>query len=156
MSIVRTLVDAKVPMRDGVALSADIFLPPQAEPAPTVLVRTPYGNNTDLHIEKGRNLASRGYAAVIQDVRGRWDSDGSYYPVVNEADDGYDTLEWIAAQPWSHRQGRHGGRVLSGHDAVVGRVAGQPAPDHHCAARCAVRLSMIRPVIRMALCRSAC
>ncbi len=113
MSQIRTLVDAKVPMRDGVALSADIFLPPHAEPAPTVLVRTPYGNNTDLHIEKGRKLASQGYAAVIQDVRGRWDSEGTYYPVSNEADDGHDTVEWVAEQPWSTGKiGMAGGSYL--------------------------------------------
>ena len=113
MSKAQTLVDVKVPMRDGVALSADIFLPPQAAPAPTVLMRTPYGNNTDLMIEKGRKLASRGYAAVIQDVRGRWDSDGSYYPVKNEADDGHDTVEWVAEQPWSTGKiGMAGGSYL--------------------------------------------
>ena len=91
-----------VPMRDGVKLSADLYLPRTTGTLPTVLIRTPYSNNIADMIRKGRALANRGYACVIQDVRGRWDSEGDYYPFFNEANDGYDTQEWIGHQAWSN------------------------------------------------------
>ena len=68
--------DVKTSMRDEVQLSSDIYLPKTDGPFPTVLIRTPYSNNNEDLIEKGRRLANYGYACVIQDVRGRWDSDG--------------------------------------------------------------------------------
>src|SRR5438874_671817 len=103
----------KVPMRDGVRLSADIYLPEGSGPFPTVLMRTPYDNNADLMIQKGRRLASNGYACVIQDCRGRFDSEGEYYPMVNEGLDGYDTQEWIGKQSWcSGRIGMAGGSYV--------------------------------------------
>ena len=79
----------------------DIYLPRGAGRVPTVLMRTPYGNNGPPMIEKGRRLANAGYACLIQDCRGRWDSDGDYYPFANDGEDGYDTQEWIGAQEWS-------------------------------------------------------
>ena len=94
-------VDVRVPMRDGVALSTDIFLPRAAGRCPTVLIRTPYSNSNEQLIEKGIRLASAGYACAIQDVRGRWDSAGKYYPFLNEADDGFDAQEWIGTQDFS-------------------------------------------------------
>ena len=97
---VRTLLDAKVPMRDGVRLSADLYLPDGIGPFPTVLIRTPYNNAQDELIRKARALANLGYACVLQDCRGRFDSEGDFYPFVNEAQDGYDTQEWIGQQPW--------------------------------------------------------
>jgi putative CocE/NonD family hydrolase len=110
---VRMRFDVRVPMRDGVRLSADVYLPDTAGPFPTVLMRTPYDNNTAPLIEKGRRLASQGYAVVIQDCRGRYDSDGTYYPFVNEGEDGYDTQEWIGRQPWSNGKiGTAGGSYL--------------------------------------------
>lgn len=66
-------LNVKVPMRDGVDLSADIYLPRAEGSFPTVLMRTPYSNNTDTMIEKGHLLANAGYVCVIQDCRGRWD-----------------------------------------------------------------------------------
>ena len=92
-------LDVKVPMRDGVALSADLYLPRGAGPCPAVLLRTPYSNNTDALIEQGRRLAANGYACVLQDCRGRWDSDGEFYPF-REAADGYDTQQWVGRQEW--------------------------------------------------------
>ena len=99
--------DAAVPMRDGVVLRADVYRPargatPVEEQLPTVLVRTSYdksapGDNIDPFY-----FAEHGYAVVLQDVRGRWASEGVYYHGVNETDDGDDTLSWIASQPWSN------------------------------------------------------
>jgi putative CocE/NonD family hydrolase len=95
-------LNVPVPMHDGVNLSADLYLPRAAGPFPTVLMRTPYSNNTDDMIRKGRALANRGYACVIQDTRGRWDSQGEYNPFFDEAHDGYETQEWVGHQPWSN------------------------------------------------------
>ena len=93
-------LDVKVPMRDGVKLSADIYLPLGDGPFPVVLMRTPYSNNTDPGIQKARRLANGGYVCVTQDVRGRWDSAGEYYAFHQEAEDGFDTQKWIGRQEW--------------------------------------------------------
>ena len=93
-------LDLKVPMRDGVGLSADIYRPRAPGRFPTVLIRTPYDNNN--LIAKARSLANRGYVCVAQDCRGRWDSDGGYYPFHPDGEDGYDTQEWIGRQEWSN------------------------------------------------------
>jgi hypothetical protein len=105
-------LDVKVPVRDGVNLSADIYLPKADGRFPTILIRTPYSNNADAMVEKARRLANGGYACVIQDCRGRWDSDGDYYPF-REGEDGHDTQEWIGAQDWSDgRIGMSGGSYV--------------------------------------------
>ena len=89
------LLDIKTPMRDGVNLSTDIYLPKADGPFPVILMRTPYSNNGDDIVKTAIGYANRGYACVMQDVRGRWDSDGDYYPFHQEAKDGYDTQEWL-------------------------------------------------------------
>src|ERR1044072_8405216 len=96
---IRMLRNVRVPMRDGVELSAAVHLPAADGRFPTVLHRTPYNNNQDTYVSKGRRFASLGYAYVVQDCRGRGHSDGEYSPFVNEAVDGFDTQEWIADQP---------------------------------------------------------
>ena len=107
-------LDVKVPMRDGVNLSADIYLPKASGKFPAVLMRTPYSNNTDPMVEKGRRLANHGYVCVIQDCRGSWDSSGDFYPF-GEGPDGYDTQEWVGRQDWSNGKiGMAGGSYLGG------------------------------------------
>ena len=93
-----TEFDAKIPMRDGIKLSADIFRPRGGGKHPVILMRTPYDNNG--LIGTAIKYARRGYAVVGQDCRGRYDSDGEFYPWHQEAEDGFDTLEWIGSQPW--------------------------------------------------------
>ena len=115
-------LDVKVPMRDGVNLSADIYLPGAPGSYPSVLMRTPYSNNTDDMIAKGRRLAGSGYVCVTQDCRGRWDSDGDYYPFRNEGTDGYDTQEWIGQQAWSN------GKIGMSGGSYVGWVQWHSAP----------------------------
>jgi uncharacterized protein len=90
----------RIRMRDGVHLAANIFR--HAEPArlPTILVRTPYNKGADL-TPYFKGLVDRGYALAIEDVRGRYESEGSFEPLTQEPQDGDDTLNWIAAQPWS-------------------------------------------------------
>lgn len=88
-------------MRDGVVLRADILLPNAEGKFPALIYRTPYGKHFALKdyktFEKG---VARGYAVVVQDVRGRYASDGEFVPYQNEGRDGYDTIEWAAKQPW--------------------------------------------------------
>ena len=76
-------------MRDGVDLSSDLYLPRASGTFPTVLMRTPYDNNAPPMIEKAMRLANSGYACVIQDVRGRWDSDGVHYALFDHGPDGF-------------------------------------------------------------------
>lgn len=92
----RVLKNVWVPLRDGVRLSTNVFLPDQGESFPVVLVRTAYNK----HGISPREWVNRGLAVVAQDCRGRYDSEGSWFPFVNEGPDGLDTLDWIGAQPW--------------------------------------------------------
>lgn len=88
----------RVPLRDGVTVSADLYL--CAEPAPVVIARTPYNKNTEFCVDKARLYHERGYHFMWVDVRGRGDSDGVFEPYRNEGPDGYDVIEWAAQQPW--------------------------------------------------------
>ena len=108
---VRTALDVKIPMRDGVQTSADIYFPEGDGPFPVILVRTPYDNMS--LVEKGLIYASHGYVYVAQDNRGRYDSEGEFYPWHQEVEDGYDTRKWIAQQPWCNGKiGTVGGSYL--------------------------------------------
>ena len=86
-------------MRDGVQLAANVFLPPEPGRFPTILVRTPYNKGTTL-LPGFRLFLDHGYAMVIQDVRGRYESEGIFDPLSQEPGDGDDTLNWIARQTW--------------------------------------------------------
>jgi uncharacterized protein len=89
-----------VPMRDGVRLYANIFLPGEHVRVPVLLERTPYGKSTTLN-PNYRAFVEHGYAVVLEDVRGRYESEGDFDPLHQEVADGDDTLNWIAGQPWS-------------------------------------------------------
>ncbi len=96
------LSDVTVPMRDGTILRADIWLPSAEGRFPTLVYRTPYGKQFAAKEWTTFDKAvAHGYAIVIQDVRGRYASDGEFVPYQNEGKDGYDTIEWAAKQPWS-------------------------------------------------------
>jgi uncharacterized protein len=89
-------------MRDGVVLRADVMLPSADGKFPVLVYRTPYGKDrAPSEWTTFKKAVARGYALVIQDVRGRYASDGEFRPYQNEGD-GYDTIEWAAAQPWSN------------------------------------------------------
>jgi putative CocE/NonD family hydrolase len=92
--------DVEAKMRDGVILRADIYRPKSDEKFPVLLQRTPYDKAGAA--DEVRGLAAHGYIVVIQDVRGRFASDGDFYPVKNEAADGFDTVEWAATLPGSN------------------------------------------------------
>ncbi len=92
-----------VPMRDGVVLRANVWRPASAGAFPTLVYRTPYGKDaTETWYETHLRAVERGYAVVLQDVRGRYESGGEFFPYVNEGRDGFDTIEWAARQPWSN------------------------------------------------------
>ncbi|HAL48711.1 MAG TPA: X-Pro dipeptidyl-peptidase [Dehalococcoidia bacterium] len=90
-------------MRDGTTTYADVFRPDVAGKTPALLSRTPYDKSAPANrtgtLDAIRGAMS-GYAVVVQDVRGRYSSDGVFYTFVNEIDDGYDSVEWVASQPW--------------------------------------------------------
>jgi len=100
-------------MRDGVQLATDVYLPETEGPVPVVLTRLPYDKNGEIiRIDVfAEALLERGYALVAQDTRGKFRSEGETVPWVNEALDGYDTIDWIVKQPWSN--GRVGMTGLS-------------------------------------------
>lgn len=101
-----------VAMRDGVKLSANIFRPGAAGRYPAVLLRTPYGKG-DAITQAFQSFVNHGYAVVVQDVRGRYKSGGVFEPINQEINDGDDTLNWIARQPWSDGDvGMYGGSYL--------------------------------------------
>jgi len=103
----RLIVEKNVParMRDGTVLSADVYRLDDSERRPVLLTRTPYNKSLPLlsylPLDPLR-AAEAGYVVVVQDSRGRFASEGTFYPFLNEAADGYDTVEWAAAQPWSN------------------------------------------------------
>lgn len=97
---VRTAV--MVPMRDGVDLATDVYLP-DVLPAPALVTRTPYDKDRVAAFSDDLDLFGclrAGYVVVVQDVRGRFTSDGDFEPYRGEADDGADTIAWVAAQDW--------------------------------------------------------
>lgn len=92
-----------VPMRDGVELATDVYLPASPGRCPTVLIRLPYDKNGRYCFmeQTAAEFTARGYATVVQDVRGKFRSQGETVPFVHEAEDGYDTIEGINRQQWS-------------------------------------------------------
>jgi putative CocE/NonD family hydrolase len=119
---VEVRTDVKIPMRDGIQLSANIFLPKAKDKFPVILVRSPYGKGDDKHGE-GLFYAPRGYVFVSQDCRGRGASEGQWEPFVNEAVDGRDTHEWILNQPWCN------GSIGTTGGSYVGFTQWMPAPN---------------------------
>jgi uncharacterized protein len=102
---VETRNDVMVPMRDGVRLATDIYLPARNGNAvdgkwPTILMRTPYSKANDR--PDGPYFATHGYAVVFQDTRGRFHSEGVWHMLTDDGRDGVDTCAWIARQPWSN------------------------------------------------------
>jgi putative CocE/NonD family hydrolase len=101
-----------VKMRDGILLYADIYRPVDRSRHPVLLVRTPYDKTGEG--KTCRRAAQWGYVCITQDVRGRYTSQGDWYPFKNESNDGYDTVEWAAMLPYST------GKVAMFGDSYVG------------------------------------
>ncbi len=120
--------DIAVRMRDGIVLRADVYRPALDGRFPVLVYRTPYGKHEaaqdyKIHLKAVR----RGYAVVLQDVRGRYESEGRFDPYRHEGADGYDTIEWAASQPWS--DGRVGTYGLS-YPGAVQWLAAVETPPH--------------------------
>ena len=139
-------VEPNVPLmlRDGTITYADVYRPDAPGAFPALLQRTPYdksapGSKT-ASLDAVR-AAMRGYAVVIQDVRGRYSSDGEFYTFVDETNDGYDSVEWAAAQPWcSGKVGMYGGSYVgatqwlaakAGHPALAAIAPAATSSDYH-------------------------
>jgi uncharacterized protein len=94
-------INLPVKMRDGTTLYADLYLPhDNKKKYPALLFRSPYGKSSGSPAIDGMRMVRSGYALVMQDCRGTGASEGEYHQFLNEPDDGYDTVEWVAAQPW--------------------------------------------------------
>jgi putative CocE/NonD family hydrolase len=113
--------------RDGARLAADLYQPGGESAGPVLLVRTPYGKQGYRDEPLVSKAVERGYAVVVQDVRGRYASDGMFDPYKHEGLDGYDTIEWLAQQPWSN--GRIATAGLS-YPGAVQWLAAVEAPPH--------------------------
>jgi putative CocE/NonD family hydrolase len=96
---VEVRTEVKIPMRDGVELSANIFLPKAEGKYPVILIRSPYGKG-DAKYGDGLFYAEQGYVVVSQDCRGKGSSQGVWEPFANERNDGKDTQKWLLAQSW--------------------------------------------------------
>ncbi|HZS10182.1 MAG TPA: CocE/NonD family hydrolase [Blastocatellia bacterium] len=117
----------EVPMRDGVKLYADVYLPRAEGRYPVLVVRTPYGVQRDGVHEPMIKFAQHGYAVVVNDVRGRYESEGQWDPFRYEARDGYDAIQWAAKQPWSNGKVATQGGSYLGH--VQWRAASLQPPN---------------------------
>lgn len=103
--------DVSTTMRDGTILHADVYRPRADGTFPVLLERTPYDKSGSAGF--GVKAAARGYAVIVQDVRGRYTSEGEWYPFKNESNDGFDTVEWAAALPYSNGKiGMFGGSYV--------------------------------------------
>lgn len=99
-SNVRIQLDLWIPMRDGVRLYAALYRPAVGERFPVLLIRSPYSTQHPRYVPWAMHFAQHGYAVVMQDSRGRYESEGKWRPYIDETADGYDTQQWIGAQPW--------------------------------------------------------
>ena len=116
--------DVKMQTRDGLTLHADIYRPTAAGKFPVLLQRTPYDRRNGVAF--ALRAAAHGYVVVIQDVRGRYASDGEWYPFKHESDDGYDAVEWAAALPYSNgKVGMWGGSYV-GATQMLAAIAHPP------------------------------
>lgn len=127
----KTLSNLMAPMRDGVRLATDVYLPQGDGPFPTVLTRIPYGKTEPYCYMPliGDHYARKGYAFVVQDVRGKWDSEGVFEPNLSDTEvpDGYDTIEWVIQQPWSNGRVGMWGESYYGFTTFAGGVGCHPS-----------------------------
>ncbi|HUY26681.1 MAG TPA: CocE/NonD family hydrolase [Candidatus Binataceae bacterium] len=113
--------------RDGLTLRADVYHPDAPGKFPVRVMRTPYDKSQQLALLERDYLAPRGYVVVVQDTRGRFASEGEFYPFIHEPADGYDTIEWAAALPWSNSKVATVGQSYLG---LTQYLAGVLAPPH--------------------------
>src|SRR5258708_11345914 len=118
--------DVALKTRDGVTLYADIYRPKSPGKFPVILMRTPYDKSVNWAVSPASRIVSRGYVVIIQDVRGRYTSEGEWYPFKHEQADGFDTVEWAAALPYSDgKVGMMGGSYV-GATQMLAAIANPP------------------------------
>ena len=118
---------APMKTRDGIALYADIYRPKSPDKFPVILMRTPYDKSVSWAVSPAFKIVSRGYVLIIQDVRGRYTSEGEWYPFKHEQADGYDAVEWAASLPYSNgKVGMMGGSYVG----ATQMLAAIGAPPH--------------------------
>ena len=102
--VYKVIVERHLPMRtrDGITLYADVYRPDAPGKFPVLVCRTPYDKSQDLALTEKDYFPPRGYVLVVQDTRGRFSSEGEFYPFMHEGNDGYDCIEWAAALPCSN------------------------------------------------------
>lgn len=122
------IVQYDVPMktRDGVTLYADIYRPKSPEKFPVILMRTPYDKSVNWAIGPVFRIVPRGYIVIIQDVRGRYTSEGEWYPFRHEQADGYDAVEWAASLPFSNGKVGMMGASYVGATQMLAAIAQPP------------------------------
>ena len=111
-------------MRDGVVLRADIYRPKAEGKFPVLLQRTPYNKSNGVSF--GVRAAARGFVTIFQDVRGRYSSEGEWYTFKNESNDGYDSVEWAAALPYSNGKVGMFGASYVGATQMLAAIAHPP------------------------------
>jgi uncharacterized protein len=117
---------AAMKTRDGVTLYADIYRPKADGKFPVILMRTPYDKSVGWASSPAYQIATHGYVVVVQDVRGRYTSEGEWYPFRHDSADGYDAVEWVAALPYSNgKVGMMGGSYV-GATQMLAAVAHPP------------------------------
>ena len=129
---VRLLHDQRVPMRDGISLSADVYLPLGGQGLPTIIQWTPYESTRERFVAWGAWFAKRGYAAVVVDCRGRYESDGDFTAWTYDGQDAYDTVTWAAGEQWSNGRIGTWGRSYGG--LVQWQLAHLQHPNVQCIA----------------------
>ena len=118
--------DVPLKMRDGITLYADIYRPKSSDKFPVILMRTPYDKSVGWAVSPVFKIVPRGYVVIIQDVRGRYTSEGEWYPFKHEQADGFDTVEWAATLPYSDgKVGMMGGSYV-GATQMLAAIAQPP------------------------------
>lgn len=134
----RLISDQMVPMRDGVMLATDIYLPPCGKSVPIILERTPYGkkvpSRSEIHhgeLYSREKVAAyyvaHGFAVAYQDCRGRYNSQGKFVKYLNEGSDGFDTIEWLSKQHWCDGQVATMGLSYAAHTQLAAACLNPPA-----------------------------
>jgi uncharacterized protein len=121
--------EVMIPMRDGISLATDLYLPPGAKSGrfPVLLQRTPYNKRRKPLVDQAEFFAEHGYLVAVQDCRGRYRSQGAFVKYTNEPRDGYDTVEWLAKMPQSDGRVGMWGTSYSAH---VQAAAAKLNPPH--------------------------
>ncbi len=118
--------DAAMKTRDSVTLYADIYRPKSPDKFPVILMRTPYDKSVSWAVSPALQMVPRGYVVIIQDVRGRYTSEGEWYPFRHEQADGFDTVEWAAALPYSNGKVGMMGASYVGATQMLAAIAQPP------------------------------